>query len=301
MKPTLVVLAAGMGSRYGGVKQMDGFGPNGQWLLEYSIYDAINAGFGKVVFILRAAIVQDFKDYFTGRLPEGITAEYVIQSLDNLPKGYELPEGRVKPWGTGHAMLVTKDVVKENFAIINADDYYGRDAFQQMAAFLSELDPKSHEFGIAGYYLRNTLSDHGTVNRGICSVNDAHQLTTIEEHIKIYRNEAGTMVCDGEGSMDEFGEDTVVSMNFFGFTPAVFDKTEEYFTEFLDSRINEEKSEYFIPLIVQRVIDEGIGHVSVKYSNDSWFGVTYQNDAEFVRTELKGMHNAGHYPDNLWS
>ncbi len=300
MKPTLVVLAAGMGSRYGGVKQMDGFGPNKEWLLEYSVYDAIQAGFGKVVFILRQEILDDFSSYFEARLPSHIEREYVIQSLDNLPDGFSLPENRQKPWGTAHAVLVTKNAIQNPFAVINADDYYGANAFNQMGKYLTGVDVNSYDFSTVGYMLRNTLSENGSVARGVCNVDEKHNLTNIEEHTKIYRREDGVIVNEGEGSQDTLAENTVVSMNFFGFTPMIFDKMKSYFLDFLEERGQEEKSEFYIPLALQRFLDDDLATIHVMTSEDRWFGVTYAEDKQHVERQLSTMVEDGVYPEKLW-
>lgn len=301
MKPTLVVLAAGMGSRYGGVKQMDGFGPGNQWLLEYSVFDAINAGFGKIVFILREAILDDFRSYFEERLPKDVEREYVLQKLDDLPAGFELPEDRMKPWGTGHAVLVTKNVVHEPFAVINADDFYGPEAFSKLVEFLSTVNPEKNEFGMVGYLLKNTLSENGSVSRGVCEVNEKGFLNQVEECTKILRIATGEIVNEGDGSHKTLQEEDVVSMNCWAFTPNLFKRLEELFTQFLEERIGEEKSEFYIPFAVQDLIESNEATVRVMKSEDAWFGVTYSEDKEVVENELAEMHELGIYPEDLWS
>lgn len=301
MKPTLIVLAAGMGSRYGGVKQMDGFGPKGQWLLEYSVFDAINAGFGKVVFILRDAIYDDFKAYFEERLPKDVSREYVLQELNDLPEGFSLPDGRVKPWGTAHAMLVTNKVIQEPFAVINADDFYGPEAFSQLNDFLVKVDNDKFEFGMVGYLLKNTLSENGSVSRGVCSVNENGFLNEVEEHTKIERNSEGVITNVGEGSQEVLDEETVVSMNCWAFSPKIFEKLEEKFIAFLNEKGGEMKSEFYIPTAVQNLKDDGLAEIKVMTSEDIWFGVTYAADKEVVTSELAQMHEDVIYPDDLWS
>lgn len=301
MKPTLVVLAAGMGSRYGGVKQMDGFGPGEQWLLEYSVYDAIQAGFGKVVFILRAAILEDFKNYFEERLPVSIEREYVLQELTNLPGEFTPPSERVKPWGTGQAVLVTKDVVNEPFAVINADDYYGPEAYVQLNTFLNSIENSSFQFGMVGYRLKNTLSEHGSVSRGLCNMDNNHMLIKVEEHTKVERMADGSITNVGEGSQKTLKEESVVSMNCWAFSHALFDKLEEQFKGFLESKGEELKSEFYIPFAVQDLMNEGVAKVKVLTSDDEWFGVTYADDRIKVEAELAKKHEIGVYPSNLWA
>ena len=300
MKPTLVVLAAGMGSRFGGVKQMEGFGPQNQWLLEYSVFDAINAGFGKIVFILRDEILADFKSYFEKRLPKTIEREYVLQELNNVPSSFSVPESRQKPWGTGHAVLVTKQVVNSPFAVINADDFYGPEAFQQLVNFLQQANPETYEFGMVGYQLKNTLSENGSVSRGVCDVNSAGFLIQVDEHTKIFRDQTGTIVNTGEGAQRELAEDTIVSMNCWAFTPQLFTSLEEQFSTFLQSRGQEQKSEFYIPFAVQELKDKNLATIKVMTSEDNWFGVTYAEDAKTVKEELAFMHENGIYPDELW-
>ncbi len=300
IKPTLVVLAAGLGSRYGGVKQMEGFGPNNEWLLEYSVYDAIQNGFGKVVFVLRDAIYDDFKDYFDARLPENIEREYVLQELDNLPAGFELPEGREKPWGTGHAVLVTKEAVNTPFAVINADDYYGPEAFEKLAQFLQSVNLEDNHYGMIGYQLKNTLSDNGSVARGVCLVDNNNYLNEVEEHTQIERQEDGLITNTGEGSQKTLSDDTIVSMNCWAFTPTIFDQIDQQFADFLSKRGQELKSEFYIPYVVQELMDEGKADVKVGQSNQKWFGVTYPEDKDAVVSELKTLQENGAYPQNLW-
>jgi len=300
MKPTLVVLAAGLGSRYGGVKQMEGFGPNKEWLLEYSVFDAIQAGFGKIVFILRASILEDFKFYFEARLPENIEREYVLQELTNLPDGFTPPVDRVKPWGTGQAVLAAKDAVNTPFAVINADDYYGPKAFESLHDFLQTVDATKYQFGMVGYLLENTLSENGSVARGVCNTNSAGNLQNVEEHTKLFRSEEGPIVNEGEGSQKQLAEGTLVSMNCWAFTPIMFQKLESYFEAFLSERGGELKSEFYIPYAVQSTIDEGLSTVKMLTSTEKWFGVTYADDKLMVEGQLDMMHEEAVYPDLLW-
>ena len=299
-KPTLVILAAGMGSRYGGLKQMDAFGPNGEAIIDYSIYDAIRAGFGKIVFIIRERFKKDFINFFKGKFDNQIEVEYVMQELDILPDGYKCPESREKPWGTAHAVWVAKDVVDGPFAVINADDYYGIDAYETLVQFLTSKN-EVEEYGVVGYYLENTLSDHGTVNRGICEGSDDGYLENVEEIVKIHRLENGdiTYPDQKEGSKSLTNE-TLVSMNMWAFHPSYFNFFVKYFSAFLNERINEEKSEYFIPTLVDTLIRSGERKVKILTSEDEWFGVTYQEDKPIVMKRLLSLIESGKYPQKLW-
>lgn len=302
MKPTLLVLAAGMGSRYGGLKQMDAFGPSGETIIDYSIYDAINAGFGKVVFIIRDSFRQDFENFFRGKFEDKIEIVYVAQDLHNLPEGYSVPEAREKPWGTGHAVWVAKDVINEPFAVINADDYYGQESYTTLVDFFKSI-PEGQEniYSLIGYYLKNTLSDHGTVNRGVCSSDKDGNLTTIEECTKIKRYDDNIVrYPKTEDYLAYIPEDALVSMNMFGFLPSYFDHCEKYFKQFLDTDINIPKSEFYIPTLLDQLISTNQIKVKVLSSKASWFGVTYQDDKPIVIDKLNKLIAAGVYPDKLW-
>ncbi|MEM6805776.1 MAG: sugar phosphate nucleotidyltransferase [Bacteroidota bacterium] len=299
MKPTLVILAAGMGSRYGGLKQIDGVGTNGEAIIEYSIYDAIQAGFGKVVFIIREDIAEAFKAHFGNKFEGKIEIDYVFQELNKLPAGLELPEQRQKPWGTGHAMLMAKDAVKEPFAIINADDFYGRDAYKVIAEFFQNKEVDSKEYCIVGYHLNKTLSDFGTVSRGVCVSSDDGYLESVTERTDIARKE-GKIYFTEEGTDHELAEETLVSMNFWGFTPSVFEYTEKFFVDFFQERGQELKSEFYIPLIATRMIESGEGKLRTLSSNAQWFGVTYREDKEHVMAEIANLVETGVYPKDLW-
>jgi len=302
IKPTLLILAAGMGSRYGGLKQLDAFGPNGETIIDYSLFDAINAGFGKVVFIIRENFRNDFESVFRPKLEGKIEMEFISQELNDLPFGYELPEKREKPWGTAHAVLVAKHVIKEPFAVINADDYYGAEAYKTLTEFFKQEDNKN--YSLVGYRLKNTLSDFGTVNRGICYSNAEGRLEKIVETLKIEKaGEDGTGVYpnpDGNGT-SSLEPDTLVSMNMFGFKPDFFEKTEDYFRNFLDESIDIPKSEFFIPLVLDKMINDGYTEIEVLSSDAEWFGVTYQDDKPFVMGKIKELIASGVYPDKLWS
>ena len=298
MKPTLMILAAGMASRYGSMKQVQGFGPGNETIMDYSIYDAIRAGFGKVVFIIRRDFADDFKKTFEPKLAGKIQTEYVYQEMHAHMDGFELPAGRTKPWGTAHAVLCAADAVKEPFAVINADDFYGRDAFIKAADFLQHgCSPSS--YAIIGYELRRTLSEHGSVSRGVCQADDKHMLVAINERTNIYRFE-GHMIYEEKGTKNVLAEDTKVSMNFWCFDPAVFDLSEKMFHEFLKAHINEPKSEFFIPIVADRFINEGHGTISVIPTSSQWFGVTYKEDAPTVQRSLTELIEKGEYPAFLW-
>ncbi|MDX1476384.1 MAG: sugar phosphate nucleotidyltransferase [Saprospiraceae bacterium] len=299
---TLVVLAAGMGSRYGGLKQMDAFGPNGENIIDYSIYDAIQAGFDKVVFVIREAFRTEFTAFFSGKFDHLIDVAFVTQELDDLPEGYQVPAGREKPWGTGHAVLVAREAVETPFAVINADDFYGRDAYFQIRDFFRGDTQHGDDYCVVGYYLRNTLSDHGTVNRGVCHVDDAMRLQAVEEVVKIRRNDTGSIVYPGgNGREGTLSEDTIVSMNIWGFLPSYFDHADQAFRAFLDTRIEEPKSELYIPTIVDALIRNQVLNVHVLPSESSWFGVTYQEDKPFVLRQINRLIAEGVYPQKLWS
>jgi UTP-glucose-1-phosphate uridylyltransferase len=299
MKPTLLILAAGMGSRFGGLKQVEPVGPNGETILEYSIFDAIRAGFGKVVFVIRKSFADDFKNRFESKLKDKIDIEYVYQEIHKLPVGFELPEGREKPWGTGHAILMAKEVINEPFAAINADDFYGAEAYQVIAEYLRNLtDPK--KYAMVGYQLNHTLSDFGSVSRGICITNSDHQLTKITETHKI-RRENRKILCESEtGETIELTGNEAVSMNFWGFHPSLFQNIENQFIEFLKDNIHLPKSEFYIPFIVFETILKGQASVDVLKADSPWFGVTYQEDKPYVIEQIQKLTDQGVYPSKLW-
>ena len=283
MKPTLLVLAAGMGSRYGGLKQMDPLGPNGESIIDYSVYDAAKAGFGKVIFVLREEIVNDFFSLFANKYKNFIEVDHVVQSLDDIPAGITPNPEREKPWGTGHAMLSAREKLKEPFAVINGDDFYGANAFRVMSEFLSNCDPDEISMqSMVGYILQNTLSEHGHVSRGICLSNDEGCLTTVTERTKIQRENENIVFYDEDEIVHKLEGNEIVSMNFWGFTPAVMDTFYEKFTDFMQERSNELKSEFFIPLGINQLIQEEVLNVKVLESTARWFGVTYQEDKPLV-------------------
>ena len=296
--PTLVILAAGMASRYGSQKQTEGFGPNGETIMDYSIYDAMRAGFGKVVFIIREDFAEPFKAIFEPKLNGKIATEYVYQALNKYTEGKLVNPERTKPWGTAHAVLCTKGVVNEPFAVINADDYYGKEAFQQAYQFLTN-DCNDKTYCILGYELANTLSENGTVSRGVCSVDGHNTLTQINERTKIYRKD-GQIVFEEEGVETPLTEDTRVSMNFMCFAPNFIDLCEQEFNSFLDKQGMELKSEFYIPYVTGQFSTLGLGDVKVIPTNAKWFGVTYKEDAPSVKASIDALVNANVYPAKLW-
>ena len=303
MKPTLFLLAAGMGSRYGGLKQLDGLGPNGETIMDYSIYDAIHAGFGKLVFVIRKDFEDDFRKKIISKYEGHIPCELVFQSLNDIPEGFTVPEGRTKPWGTNHAVLMGKDVIKEPFAVINCDDYYGPDSFKVMGEFLSKLPEGSkNKYAMVGFRVGNTLSESGTVSRGICGTNDQHLLTSVVERTKIQRMDGEVKYLDENDVWVATPENTPVSMNFWGFTPDYFDYSMDYFKGFLSDPKNMAnlKSEFFIPLLVDKVINDGTATVEVLDTTSKWFGVTYPEDRPEVVAKLKALMDAGVYPERLF-
>jgi UTP-glucose-1-phosphate uridylyltransferase len=298
MKPTLLILAAGMGSRYGGIKQMDSFGPSGETIIDYSIYDAIRSGFGKVVFIIRKDFAQDFKNLFEPKLKGKIQTEYVMQELDSFTEDYQPLEPRTKPWGTAHAVLCAKDVINEPFAVINADDFYGRDAFEKAAAFLTtEVSPK--KYCIIGYQLSKTLSENGTVSRGVCDVDALGNLVSIAERTKIFPE--GNKIYYIENQLQvPLPADTPVSMNFWGFDPNVFSFIQKLFIKFLKENVQNSKAEFFIPIIGDAFINEDKGEIKVIPTSSQWFGVTYKEDAPAVREDIHALIEKGEYPESLF-
>lgn len=302
MKPTLVVLAAGMGSRYGSLKQMDGVGPNGEAIIDYSIFDAIRAGFGKVVFVIRHSFGELFRETFNAdRYAGAVEVDYVYQELDYLPEGFSVPEGREKPWGTNHAVLMAKDAVSTPFAVINADDFYGQDAYRVMAEYLCS-GLSSGQYAMVGYSLRNTLSEFGTVSRGECSVSPEGYLQSVVERTAIARKGDAVYYTDAEGE-HRIDEDTPVSMNLFGFTQDYFERSEKLFKDFLQDPKNRSnlKAEFFIPLAVNTLIGTGEARMRVLSSDAQWFGVTYKEDKPYVVSKIRALIDSGSYPEKLWS
>ena len=305
MKPTLFLLAAGMGSRYGGLKQMDGLGPNGETIMDYSIYDAIQAGFGKLVFVIRKDFEKDFREKIVSKYEGHLPVEVVFQSLDKIPEGFTVPEGRTKPWGTNHAVMMGESVINEPFAVINCDDFYGRDAFEVMAKYLSNLPEGSKgKYSMVGYRVGNTLSESGTVSRGVCSTNSERFLETVVERTKIERKEDGEVKYlseDGE-TWVAVPETTPVSMNFWGFTPDYFAYSNDFFKYFLglESTKTNLKAEFFIPLLVDKLIRDNEATVEVLDTTSRWFGVTYPEDRPDTVAKIQKLVDEGVYPNKLF-
>ena len=301
MKPTLFVLAAGMGSRYGGLKQLDGLGPNGETIMDYSIFDAIRGGFGKIVFVIRRDFEQDFRDKVLSKYEGHIPTELVFQAIDDLPEGFTCPADRAKPWGTNHAVLMGKDGIKEPIAVINADDFYSRDAFAVMGKWLSELpEGSTGKYSMVGFRICNTLSENGTVARGVCGKNEAGMLTDVVERTEIMRIDGTICYKDENGEWQPVGEETPVSMNFWGFTPDYFQYSEAQFVEFLKENIDKPKSEFFIPLVVDTLINSGKATCEVLDTTAKWFGVTYAADRPGTVEKIQALVDAGEYPNKLF-
>jgi hypothetical protein len=303
MKPTLLLLAAGMGSRYGGLKQLDGLGPNGETIMDYSIYDAIQSGFGKIVFVIRKDFEEEFRTKILSKYEGHVPVELVFQSIEDLPAGFSVPAGREKPWGTNHAVLMAKDVIKEPFCVINCDDFYNRDCFKVIGKFLADLPEGSkNTYAMVGFRVGNTLSDNGTVARGICSKDAKENLTTVVERTEIMRVEGKVSYKDEEGKWVAVEDNTPVSMNVWGFTPDYFEHSEAYFKEFLSDPKNMEnlKAEFFIPLMVNKLINENTATVKVLDTTSKWFGVTYAADRQSVVDKIQTLVNEGTYPNKLF-
>ena len=298
MEPTLLILAAGMASRYGSMKQIQSFGPGGETIMDYSIYDAIRAGFKKVVFIIRKEFADDFKAIFEPRLKGKVELDYVYQDLNAFTDGFQVPAERTKPWGTAHAVLCAKNNINEPFAVINADDFYGRDAFEKAYKFLTK-DVNDTTYSIIGYELLKTLSDNGTVNRGVCQANAQGDLVAIAERLNISRVD-GHILTDDNQQPKELLMDSQVSMNFWCFSPSIFSYSEKLFNEFLSANIANIKSEFFIPIVADKFINDGKGTIKVIPTSAQWFGVTYKEDAPEVKDNLNKLVTAGEYPPALW-
>jgi NDP-sugar pyrophosphorylase family protein len=300
MKPTLVIMAAGMASRYGSMKQIQQFGPGGETIMDYSIFDAIKAGFGRVVFIIRKDFAEDFKNIFEPKLKGKIETVYVYQEMDKHLGDFSVPAERTKPWGTAHAILCAKDVIDQNFAVINADDFYGSDGFKKAAGFLT-TDCREDVYAIIGYELARTLSEHGSVSRGVCEIDENNNLAGIKERLKIYRQNGKMVDEESETSRFELPEDAKASMNFWCFHPSVFKYIENGFKDFLSANISNPKAEYLIPFVADQWIRAGKGVIKVIPTSAQWFGVTYKEDAPVVKKSLEKLVDTGAYPPGLWN
>ena len=298
MQPTLLILAAGMASRYGSMKQVEAFGPGGETIMDYSIYDAIRAGFGKVVFIIRKDFAESFKAIFEPKLVGKIKTEYVYQEMDSYLGDLKAPADRTKPWGTGHAVLCAMEVVNEPFAVINADDFYGKDAFVKAADFLNNKCSKK-QYALIGYELEKTLSDHGSVSRGVCQVDENHNLVSIKERTKIYK-ENNTIIYEDEEGKHTVPSDSSVSMNFWCFHPDLFSTTQQLLLDFVQANSTNIKAEFFIPIIAEDFMENRYGHISVIPTSSQWFGVTYKEDAPIVKACVDKLVADGVYPASLW-
>lgn len=299
-RPTLLVLAAGMASRYGSLKQLDGFGPNGETIIDYSIHDAVKAGFGKILFVIRQSIAEEFKAVMLHRLPAHVPVGYVAQELDMLPLGYSVPDRREKPWGTGHAVWVASSQIDEPFAVINADDFYGYESLRMSVEFLTN-STDSHEHGLIGFQLANTLSEHGSVSRGICAVAPDDSLASLTELTKIVRTNAGEiLVQDEDAPHQQLQGSAIVSMNLMSFKPSVFPYFEKYLKAFLHEKGRDLKAEFYLPAVVNKMIAAGEARVKVIPTPEKWFGVTYPEDKSTAMQSIKNLIKARVYPENLW-
>ncbi len=303
-KPVLVVMAAGMGSRYGGLKQIDPIDQYGNIIMDFSIHDAVEAGFEKVIFIIKKAIEKDFKKNVGRRMESHVQVEYVYQEIDKIPEGFQIPEERVKPWGTGHALLCCKDVIDGPFAVINADDYYGKSAFKEIYDQLSSHeDDEKYQYTMVGYKLYNTLTENGHVARGVCSTDENNKLTDIVERTRIEKRGDGAAFTEDEGkTWTELPEETLVSMNLWGFTASFLDELDQRFAKFLENNlpVNPLKCEYFIPFVVDELLKENKAEVTVLKSVDRWYGVTYKEDKAMVVKAIQGLKDEGKYQEKLW-
>lgn len=304
IKPTLLILAAGMGSRYGGLKQLDGVGPNGETIMDYSVYDAIRAGFGEVVFVIRKHFHAEFEERIRSRYGNAIKFNFVEQELDNIPVGFKLNPERTKPWGTGHAVMMAAHAIQTPFAVINADDYYGQKSFEVLADFLRGVNGKSGEYCMVGFQTYNTLSESGSVSRGICSSDENGLLTWVEEHHNVLvENREGNEVIMGDNSKGdrvEIEKSAPVSMNMWGFTPDLFTSSDQLFIEFLNKNMGELKAEFYIPYVVNKLISSGEANCKVLKTPDKWFGVTFKEDRERVVENLAQLTASGVYPSPLF-
>jgi len=302
MKPTLLILAAGMGSRYGGLKQLDTIGPSGETIIDYSIYDAIHAGFGKVIFIIKEGIEQDFKETFVEKLRDRVEVDYVFQETWMVPEGILISDERQKPWGTGHAVMMAENKIEGPFAVINADDFYGREAYQALAGYYRKWTrERENDYCMVGFNLGNTLSKFGAVSRGVCQIDAGSNLVNVIERTHIEETDQQIFFRDENGNMKEISGDTLVSMNFWGFTPAIFPQLKAGFASFIRDNAENPKAEFYIPSLVNQIIRSGNATVKVLNSEGKWFGMTYREDRERVIKSLRELIKQKIYPEKLWS
>ncbi|KAA6327358.1 hypothetical protein EZS27_023646 [termite gut metagenome] len=300
MKPTLLILAAGMGSRYGGLKQLDEVGPGKETIMDYSIYDAIRADFGKIIFVIRADFEKDFRSKILSKYENHIQVKTVYQSLEKLPENFVCPPERTKPWGTNHAVLMGKEAIEGPFAVINADDFYGQNSLEVMSTVLFQMNNSKNQYCMVGYHIQNTLSESGSVSRGICEVDKEGNLISIVERTEIIRNEKQIQYKDIDGNWQTINDNAIVSMNMWGFTPDYFDYSQQYFIDFLTNNMTNLKSEYFIPMMVNELIKNDTAKVKVYDTNSEWFGITYPQDRSFVVDKLAKLVAKGVYPSKLF-
>ncbi len=300
MNPSLVVLAAGIGSRYGGLKQMDAFGPNGETIIDYSIYDALHVGFDKVVFVIRRELENDFKEVFVNKFGDKIEIKFVFQELTDVPAGFTVPAERKKPWGTGHAVMAAEKAVQEPFAVINADDFYGRGAFRTLYDFLARQSNDSRRYALVAYQLVKTLYEHGHVSRGVCQGDKHGFLVEIKERTKIFKQDGQIVYQDEDGELKSLPEDALVSMNMMGFAPTLFQFLHDYFEKFLQEEGQNPKAEFFLPGVLDQLIRAGKIKMKILPTTEQWFGVTYKEDKEWVMNSIRQLIDQGVYPADLW-
>ncbi|MCF7792224.1 MAG: hypothetical protein K9M56_09550 [Victivallales bacterium] len=299
MKPVLVVLAAGMGSRYGGLKQIDPVGPSGEIIIDYSVFDAVKAGFDKVIFIIRKDIEDSFRENIGNRFKDIIKVEYAFQQLDDLPEGFDLPAERKKPWGTGHALLAVKNMINGPFAVINSDDFYGREGYEKLAGYLTEEKRSEYDYCMAGFILKNTLSENGTVSRGVCRTDDKGNLVNVTEMTDIECVE-GRVVSHGQNKTVKLTGKEYVSLNMWGLFPSIFSELQKMFNDFLKENIKKPKAEFYLPFVIDTLIQSGKANVKILETGDQWFGITYKEDKPDVITKVRKLVEKGVYPKNLF-
>jgi dTDP-glucose pyrophosphorylase len=298
VKPTLLVLAAGIGSRYGGLKQIDPIGPGGESIIDYSVFDALRAGFGRLVFVIRREIERPFKEFIGSRFEARVAVDYVFQELNNLPPGFAVPANRQKPWGTAHALLMGAEAIHEPFAVINADDFYGMNSFQLLGRHLAS---GSADYAMVGFVLRNTLSEFGSVARGVCQTSADGYLQSVVELTQIERDGSAAKYTDAAGQVRALTGDEIVSLNLWGFTPSIFEHLRRELVSFLEQHGKNEKAEFFIPTVVNALVSGGEAHLRVLRTPDSWFGVTYREDRPRVIQSVRELIRRGDYPERLWA